>query len=103
MVIKHTYFIFTIIMLDNNDDCLNESITCSICFNTYNNNCIIIVQCKHMFCSKCINQWLNIKNSCPKCRADNIIVKDYISYKNNNKKKLFTGINSRYFNKILPV
>jgi hypothetical protein len=30
---------------------------------------LVMTQCRHIFHSKCINQWLNTNSTCPICRA----------------------------------
>ncbi len=42
----------------NNSDCI-------ICFDNKNN---VLTQCHHEFCFKCIYDWLENNNNCPKCR-----------------------------------
>jgi len=46
-----------------------ENIECSICFDNKKKS-YIKTPCNHIFCKKCINEWMNIKNSCPYCRCD---------------------------------
>ena len=41
--------------------------TCSIC---YSENSDVITDCKHQFCSDCIEKWLARKNTCPICRKE---------------------------------
>jgi len=43
---------------------------CGIC---YMDNELVKTDCNHIFCSKCLSTWREIKNSCPVCR-------NYISY-----------------------
>tara|TARA_B100000287_G_C20601814_1_gene768399 strand:- start:43 stop:519 length:477 start_codon:yes stop_codon:yes gene_type:complete len=38
---------------------------CGIC---YTNTNILKTDCNHVFCSKCLSTWREIKNSCPICR-----------------------------------
>ena len=38
---------------------------CGIC---YTNKNILKTDCNHIFCSKCLSTWREIKNSCPICR-----------------------------------
>ena len=38
---------------------------CGIC---YTNKNILKTDCNHIFCSKCLSTWRQIKNSCPICR-----------------------------------
>ena len=46
--------------------------SCPICLDTFKNPHSI--GCSHIFCKKCINKWLDEKDSCPVCR------KDYVGY-----------------------
>lgn len=50
------------------DECLPEIKTCSICHE--NKNDIIQTPCNHNFCKNCICEWLQIKSTCPNCRAN---------------------------------
>lgn len=43
---------------------------CGICYIECD---LVKTDCKHIFCSKCLSKWREIKNSCPVCR-------NYISY-----------------------
>ncbi len=40
---------------------------CNICMNKIINKRTL--DCKHVFCKKCIDKWLFINNKCPNCRA----------------------------------
>ena len=59
---------------------------CVICMDTCNNNEMKQLPiCNHSFHKSCINQWLNIKQNCPICRAsiiNNFIGKQKFSKKN---------------------
>ena len=46
----------------------NNNIECSICLDNKKTN-YIKTPCNHIFCKKCINEWIEIKNSCPNCRC----------------------------------
>ena len=50
---------------------LETSETCTICLETIVKGDIIndLENCCHTFHSKCIAQWLKIKNSCPSCNS----------------------------------
>lgn len=39
---------------------------CGIC---YTDNNIVKTNCNHLFCSKCLSIWREIKNNCPNCRT----------------------------------
>ncbi|CAI0387635.1 unnamed protein product [Linum tenue] len=43
---------------------------CAICLEDYNGGepCRIMPVCKHMFHVACIDNWLNVKITCPVCR-----------------------------------
>ena len=48
---------------------INKFEICSICLNNYQiDNSILQLECNHIFHTNCINEWLNIKSSCPYCR-----------------------------------
>jgi hypothetical protein len=49
------------------DKRLPEIETCGICHE--NKNDIIQTPCNHHFCHTCIREWINIKSTCPNCRA----------------------------------
>lgn len=81
---------------------------CVICMDTCNNNEMKQLPiCNHSFHKSCINQWLNIKQNCPICRAsiiNNFIGKQKFSKKNyvdckitiNNNNKLNVIYNNLY-------
>jgi hypothetical protein len=78
---------------DNFDDSnkINiEDFTCSICTFIPNPNCAIEEQnCSHLFCKKCIEDWLKKSNKCPICK--NVIKQRNIKEDN---KLIFRTINS---------
>ncbi len=41
---------------------------CSICFDNLTNPCL--TPCGHIFCKECLDMCLNVKKSCPMCKAD---------------------------------
>lgn len=41
---------------------------CSICHDTLTNP-IRIASCQHIFCSECIDEWLERESTCPLCRG----------------------------------
>lgn len=43
---------------------------CHICLYEFKNN--VVLNCGHLFCDDCINEWLKIKHTCPICR-ENIV------------------------------
>ena len=49
----------------------DDSPSCSICYeDIYSNERIGNLPCKHIFCSYCIQKWLNkLHKDCPICRA----------------------------------
>jgi hypothetical protein len=55
---------------------------CSICLDTLEINTIQLKNCHHEFHNHCIEEWLQINNSCPSCR--DIVERDikchYIKY-----------------------
>lgn len=47
---------------------LNEDLTCSICLDDIEENCLKITRCGHKFHICCIDRWCALNNSCPQCR-----------------------------------
>lgn len=50
----------------------NKNEPCSICYNSYSEHNLCQLQCKHIFHTECIEQWINAKQtgqSCPLCRC----------------------------------
>lgn len=45
----------------------NTCATCAICLNDISEDKTIL-QCKHVFCTECIDEWKKKKNTCPYCR-----------------------------------
>jgi hypothetical protein len=46
-----------------------KDITCSICMNEYiKEDWVSLLKCKHIFHTKCIEEWVNYKQNCPICR-----------------------------------
>ena len=63
----------------NNIQQLMERINdnCGICMDTLNENNISILQCTHVFHTECVEQWLQTRNVCPKCKqGDKVTNKD---------------------------
>lgn len=46
--------------------CAEKSLTCTICYDPYNNP-HMINKCLHVFCQSCITDWMQNKNTCPIC------------------------------------
>lgn len=63
---------------------LNNRKVCPICFDVIEDDCSLL-NCNHIYHSKCINIWLKDNNTCPICRS---IV--------NNK--FYVKLNSNYLN-----
>jgi hypothetical protein len=42
--------------------------TCSICMDLYQNP--VVLECDHIFCEECVNQWFLKEKSCPICRHE---------------------------------
>ena len=72
-----------------------SELTCSICLETIENNYIILYKCCHKFHKECIDRWLNKKNTCPYCRAEDIISMDKYRYESMFKP-------AKYFNSMHP-
>ena len=58
--------------------------TCPICFkDNLNENEVSITNCNHIFCKKCLEEWIDRKRiDCPTCRQ---VIKNYRNNKINNK------------------
>ena len=61
-------------------------IDCPICFEVINKKDVVITQCNHIFHHACMLQWLKTQNylcpqnySCPCCRGDLKISREYIN------------------------
>ena len=53
----------------NKLEAVTYDVDCAICLKTNNDN--IKLQCSHIFCKKCIEEWLtNKSNTCPICRKE---------------------------------
>lgn len=50
---------------------LNEDLTCSICLDHIEENCLKRTSCGHNFHICCIDRWCALNNSCPQCRLFN--------------------------------
>ena len=46
-----------------------ETQTCKICYEDQFSGIISVLPCGHMFCTKCIQPWLEHNNTCPTCRT----------------------------------
>lgn len=47
----------------------DEQSICAVClFMCKLNDCLWKLPCKHVFHSRCVYEWLNVKDSCPICR-----------------------------------
>ena len=64
---------------------------CEICYNE--DHLIKIGSCNHMFCANCVDEWLAINKTCPKCR----------STKTKNSKEILQVKEVQFFKKILGV
>lgn len=47
----------------------NKEEDCTICLQTKKEGDIRMIKCTHSYHYKCINKWLNIKQTCPNCRT----------------------------------
>lgn len=45
-----------------------SKISCPICMESVCKTVSTETECKHTFCTSCINKWLETKISCPMCR-----------------------------------
>jgi len=53
---------------------LKKKFTCAICLEEIkdlqqNKSDITITKCGHIFCKKCLNEWLKDNDKCPTCRT----------------------------------
>jgi hypothetical protein len=46
-----------------------DTVDCSICYETTNNKGSIRTICNHVFCKKCFQKWTQTHDSCPLCRT----------------------------------
>jgi hypothetical protein len=58
---------------------------CCICYSSIENP-ILLPECNHIFCGRCILEWYKTKNTCPMCRQKNSINK-LISIEKDEKKE----------------
>ena len=68
--------------------------TCAICLENvyFNNKCLFLVNCKHIFHKNCINTWIRMStNTCPICRT--IILKS----NNNMSNHFYDFINQLFY------
>jgi|SaaInlStandDraft_4_1057021.scaffolds.fasta_scaffold09369_3 hypothetical protein len=47
---------------------IDIDLTCPICLNKTDENNIHETECGHIFCNKCIFEWVQKTNNCPMCR-----------------------------------
>merc|ERR1712141_440719 len=55
------------ILKGDNQQLLEEELKCCICMDVYIH--ATALDCGHMFCSKCIEDWMQNQHSCPQCRT----------------------------------
>lgn len=48
---------------------VEDTIDCSICYETTNNKGSVRTICNHVFCKKCFQKWTRTHDSCPLCRT----------------------------------
>ena len=48
---------------------VEEDTICSICQDDTLNNDFTRTKCNHLYCTQCLNTWLETRSTCPKCRA----------------------------------
>lgn len=59
----------SIITYHGPSDLPDNNHTCTICFDNYNDGCQVkFLPCKHHFHSDCIDEWFNIRDTCPLCK-----------------------------------
>ena len=83
------------IKLEKSDNNNNENIPhieCSICYNSTEKNKCAYFECKHEYCTDCVEQLINKKHSnCPYCRAK---IKNITCYTEEMYNKLNNIVNS---------
>lgn len=52
----------------------NDADDCSICLEPFDEEVVAVVHCGHVFHQTCIDQWLQVRPSCPLCCASTAIV-----------------------------
>ena len=58
-----------IITYENGNDLPDNNHTCTICFDEYQSGSRIkFLPCDHHFHAECIDEWFNVKDSCPLCK-----------------------------------
>lgn len=58
-----------IITYNNENDIPDNNHTCTICFDEYHRgNRIKFLPCDHHFHADCIDEWFNVRDSCPLCK-----------------------------------
>ena len=58
-----------IAVLDQNKPLFNQDSDCTICGDPFEQKSITVLPCGHQFCTRCIDEWFKIKQTCPFCRA----------------------------------
>ncbi|WKY14822.1 hypothetical protein Q1695_000386 [Nippostrongylus brasiliensis] len=66
-----------------NDELVSQGM-CSVCHGSFSSP--VKLNCSHIFCSTCIDTWLECENTCPMCRA--IVEKKNNAWKNGATSKL---------------
>lgn len=62
---------------DYSDLCVSSNSECAICLDTF--MCpVMLIECKHSFCSDCIVKWCSKSNICPLCKSCQT---DFIQYR----------------------
>ena len=52
------------------DENMNNDVTCIVCYNTIEKENICKTNCNHIYCTGCLNEWLDRGNvDCPMCRS----------------------------------
>ena len=62
--------VLTGVVITSDKDLLNE---CSICLSEFKGgDQMRVLDCGHYYHKDCVDNWLQRKNTCPKCRGENV-------------------------------
>lgn len=67
------------IIYNSVDELPDENDRCTICYDDYKTgNCVKILPCDHHFHGDCIDEWFNVKDSCPLCKKSINLLYDLV-------------------------
>jgi len=68
-----------VISFQSEEDIPDRNCRCVICFDEYRKgNRIKFLPCNHHFHSDCVDEWFNVKDSCPLCKANVNLLYDLV-------------------------